>query len=126
MSKQTSTVWDGDPPSEGWHWLTRKSDGETRMAHWSYRSSWHISDSIGRTTFYDEARAARLYSYRGAITTAAVQDQLVEALNDCADWIGTALEGEESTNSHWEVERRARAAIAAAASPARQQDTSDG
>ena len=55
-------IWNGRPPSPGWHWLRRQKDGEFRVACYSH-GWWRVSDSIGRTRLMSEPGVAKLYDY---------------------------------------------------------------
>lgn len=63
-----TSIWNGEPPRDGWHWLARLDNGKPRMAFYERsRGAWRVADVMGRTSRLSAFRVARGYSYVAAV-----------------------------------------------------------
>jgi hypothetical protein len=59
--------WNGKPGKGGWHWLSRRRDGQCRMAFYRRLDGWRVADAAGRTVIMSEMKVGKLFDHAATV-----------------------------------------------------------
>ena len=71
-----SDEWGRTSPMGGRHWLRRRDNAAWRLGFWDrIRSTWRVTDALGRTSGKSPFNVARLFTHRGPVEPPVVPKQ---------------------------------------------------